>query len=117
MWFSLSATIVNSELYNDVEAFKEQVTTWSTSYLTTTQEHRHDISQNRLDISQCLSSAKLRSTDSVNPRAVLSQVHPRYLAHSYLHRWLQKSKSILKTYLGTISLKANACVSKKLYMV
>ncbi len=26
----------------------------------------------------CLSSAKLRSTDSVNPRAVLSRVRPRY---------------------------------------
>jgi hypothetical protein len=47
-----SATIVNSDLFNDVEALKEQVTTLSTSYLTTTQEHRDDISQNRLDISQ-----------------------------------------------------------------
>jgi hypothetical protein len=27
---------------------------------------------------KCLSSAKLRSTDSVNPRAVLSRVRPRY---------------------------------------
>jgi hypothetical protein len=26
----------------------------------------------------CLSPAKLRSTDSVNPRAVLSRVRPRY---------------------------------------
>ena len=26
----------------------------------------------------CLSSAKLRSTDSVNPRSVLSRVRPRY---------------------------------------
>jgi hypothetical protein len=43
---------VNSDLFNDVEALKEQVTTLSTSYLTTTQEHREDISQNRLDISQ-----------------------------------------------------------------
>jgi hypothetical protein len=43
---------VNSDLFNDVEALKEQVTTLSTSYLTTTQEHRDDISQNRLDISQ-----------------------------------------------------------------
>ena len=47
-----SATIVNSDLFNDVEALKEQVTTLSTSCLTTTQEHRDDISQNRLDISQ-----------------------------------------------------------------
>ncbi len=27
---------------------------------------------------KCLSSAKLRSTDSVSPRAVLSRVRPRY---------------------------------------
>ena len=41
-----SATIVNSDLFNDVEDLKEQVTTLSTSYLTTTNEHRIDISQN-----------------------------------------------------------------------
>ena len=46
-----SATIVNSDLFNDVEDLKEQVTTLSTSYLDTTREHREDISQNRLDIS------------------------------------------------------------------
>ena len=46
-----SATIVNSDLFNDVEDLKEQVTTLSTSYLTTTNEHRIDISQNRRDIS------------------------------------------------------------------
>jgi hypothetical protein len=34
-----SATIVNSDLFNDVESLKEQVTTLSTSYLTTTQEY------------------------------------------------------------------------------
>jgi hypothetical protein len=44
-----SATIVNSELFNDVEAIKEQVTTLSTSYFTTIQEHRDDISQNRFN--------------------------------------------------------------------
>jgi hypothetical protein len=47
-----SATIVNSDLFNDVENLKEQVTTLSSSYLTTTNEHRIDISQNRFDISQ-----------------------------------------------------------------
>ena len=31
-----SATIVNSDLFNDVEDLKEQVTTLSTSYLQTT---------------------------------------------------------------------------------
>ena len=30
-----------------------------------------------------------------------------------LHRCLQKSKYISRAYLGTISLLANACVSKK----
>ena len=47
-----SATIVNSDLFNDVSDLKEQVTTLSTSYLTATRKHRDDISQNRLDISQ-----------------------------------------------------------------
>ena len=41
-----SATTVNSDLFSDVEALKEQVTTLSTSYLTTTNKHRIDISQN-----------------------------------------------------------------------
>jgi len=50
-----SATIVNSDLFNDVEALKEEMVTLSTSYLTTTQEHRDDISQNRQDISSNLS--------------------------------------------------------------
>ncbi len=49
-----SATIVNSDLFNDVETLKEQVTTLSTSYLDTTREHREDISKNRLDISSNL---------------------------------------------------------------
>ena len=40
-----SALIVNSDLFTDVEALKEQVTTLSSSYLTTTQEHRDDISR------------------------------------------------------------------------
>jgi hypothetical protein len=50
-----SATIVNSDLFQDVTDQKEQVTTLSTSYLTTTKQHRDDISQNRLDISSNLS--------------------------------------------------------------
>ena len=44
------ATIVDTSLFDDVEALKEQVTTLSTSYLTTTNEHRIDISQNRSKI-------------------------------------------------------------------
>ena len=50
-----SATIVNSDLFTDVETLKEQVTTLSTTYLQTTEEHRTDISQNRADISSNLS--------------------------------------------------------------
>ena len=49
-----SATIVNSDLFNDVSDLKEQVTTLSTSYLQTTAEHRTDISQNKFDISSNL---------------------------------------------------------------
>ena len=37
---------MNSDLFSDVEALKEQVTALSTSYFTTTNEHRIDISQN-----------------------------------------------------------------------
>jgi hypothetical protein len=36
-----SATIVNSDLFNDVEALKEEMVTLSTSYLTTTNEHTY----------------------------------------------------------------------------
>jgi hypothetical protein len=39
-----SATLVNSDLFNDVETLKETVTTLNTTYLQTTQEHREDIS-------------------------------------------------------------------------
>jgi hypothetical protein len=46
-----SATIVNTDIFDDVQAFKEENVTLSISYLTTTQEHRDDISQNRQDIS------------------------------------------------------------------
>ncbi len=45
---------MNSDLFNDVEVLKEQVTTLLTSYSITTQEHRDDISQNRQDISSNL---------------------------------------------------------------
>ena len=41
-----SATIVNSDLFTDVETHKETVTTLNTTYLQTTQEHRQDISLN-----------------------------------------------------------------------
>jgi hypothetical protein len=49
-----SATIVNSDLFTDVETLKETVTTLNTTYLQTTAEHRTDISQNRFDISSNL---------------------------------------------------------------
>ena len=50
-----SAAIVNTDLFDDVQTLKEEMVTLSTSYLQTTQEHREDISQNRLDISSNLS--------------------------------------------------------------
>jgi hypothetical protein len=50
-----SATIVNSDLFTDVETLKETVTTLNTTYLQTTEERRTDISQNRQDISLNLS--------------------------------------------------------------
>jgi hypothetical protein len=64
-----SATIVSTDIFDDVQAFKEQVTTLSTSCLTTTQEHRDDISQNRLDLSQNrqdISSPTLRTRHTYN---------------------------------------------------
>ena len=45
-----SATIVNSDLFTDVETLKETVTTLNTTYLQTTAEHRADISLNKFDI-------------------------------------------------------------------
>jgi hypothetical protein len=38
-----SATIVNTDLFNDGEDLKEQVTTLTASYLITTEEHRNKI--------------------------------------------------------------------------
>ena len=49
-----SSTIVDPDLFNDDETLQEQETTLSTSYLTTTQEYRDDISQNRQDIYQVI---------------------------------------------------------------
>jgi hypothetical protein len=40
-----SATIVNSDLFSDVEDLTVQVTTLSTSYLTTNQDHRNNITK------------------------------------------------------------------------
>ena len=45
-----SATIVNSDLFNDVQTLQETVATLGTTYLQTTQEHRDNISTNRLNI-------------------------------------------------------------------
>jgi hypothetical protein len=35
-----SATIVNTDIFDDVQALKEEIVTLSTSYLSTTNEHR-----------------------------------------------------------------------------
>ena len=60
-----SATIVNSDLFTDVETLKETVTTLNTTYLQTTAEHRADISQNRTDISSNLSKINDISTNKI----------------------------------------------------
>jgi hypothetical protein len=65
-----SATIVNSDLFTDVETLKETVTTLNTTYLQTTAEHRADISQNRFDISSNLSKINDISTNKI-PNLIL----------------------------------------------
>ena len=65
-----SATIVNSDLFTDVETLKETVTTLNTTYLQTTEEHRTDISQNRFDISSNLSKINDISTNKI-PNLIL----------------------------------------------
>ena len=45
-----SATIVNTDIFDDLLTLKEEVTALSTIYLTTTNEHRIDILQNKQDI-------------------------------------------------------------------
>jgi hypothetical protein len=52
---------VNTDIFDDVQALKEEIVTLSTSYWTTTQEHRDDISQNRQDI-----SSNLRKITDIN---------------------------------------------------
>ena len=61
-----SATIVNTDIFDDVQTLKEEMVTLSTSYLQTTAEHRTDISQNKFDISSNLS----KITDLSNNRIV-----------------------------------------------
>ncbi len=48
-----SATIVNTDLFDDVEALKEQVTTLSTSYLTTTNEHLDIVEPSSSHLTPC----------------------------------------------------------------
>ena len=65
-----SATIVNSDLFTDVETLKETVTTLNTTYLQTTAEHRADISLNKFDISSNLSKINDISTNKI-PNLIL----------------------------------------------
>jgi len=44
-----SATIVNTDIFDDLLTLQEEVTALSTIYLTTTNEHRIDILQNKQD--------------------------------------------------------------------
>ena len=68
-----ATTIVYSDLFNDVEDLKEQVTTL-TPYSTIVQEHRNDISQNRLDIPSNL--IKINYISSRQDRTHVSSSHP-----------------------------------------
>ena len=51
-----SASIVNTDIFDDLLTLKEEVTALSTIYLTTTNEHRIDILQNKQDISSNLNT-------------------------------------------------------------
>ena len=51
-----SASIVNTDIFDDLLTLKEEVTALSTIYLTTTNEHRVDILQNKQDISSNLNT-------------------------------------------------------------
>ena len=51
-----SASIVNTDIFDDLLTLKEEVTALSTIYLTTTNEHRIDILQNEQDISSNLNT-------------------------------------------------------------
>ena len=67
-----SATIVNSDLFTDVEILKETVTT----YLQTTQEHRTDIWQNHQDISLNLSKINDISVNKIPIiKSDISKIH------------------------------------------
>ena len=73
-----SATLVKSDLFNDVETSKETVTTLNTTYLQTTQEHRVDISQNRQDISSNLNKINDISTNKIP--AIIQDISENTLA-------------------------------------
>ena len=51
-----SASIVNTDIFDDLLTLKEEVTALSTIYLTTTNEHRIDILQNKQVISSNLNT-------------------------------------------------------------
>ena len=68
-----SATIVNSDLFTDVETLKETVTTLNTTYLQTTAEHRTDISENRDDISQNKADISKNRVDISQNKADISK--------------------------------------------
>ena len=71
-----SATIVNSDLFTDVETLKETLTTLNTTYLQTTQEHRTDIWQNHQDISLNLSKINDISVNKIPIiKSDISKIH------------------------------------------
>jgi hypothetical protein len=80
-----SATIVNTDFFDDVNTLKEPVTTLSTSYLTTTKQHRDDISQTRLDISSNLSKINDLSDNRIT--AIEDDITDKVIIyiHIYIH--------------------------------
>ena len=68
-----SAKVVNSDIFQDVEDLKEQATTLSTSYLTTTEEHRNsinDISGNKIPALESDISSNLSKINDISDNKI-----------------------------------------------
>ena len=98
-----SATLVNSDLFTDVETLKETVTTLNTLYLQTTAEHRTNISLNRQDISSNLNKINDISNNRIvsfeqdiseNTLAIYdistNKIHKLYMIHQQIKSLILK---------------------------
>ena len=98
-----SATLVNSDLFKDVETLKETVTTLNTLYLQTTEEHRTNISLNRQDISSNLNKINDISNNRIvsfeqdiseNTLAIYdistNKIHKLYMIHQQIKSLILK---------------------------